>query len=71
MSMFQLHPDPEVQHAVTRLLDRLCMWERATGRESVLVLREQGGFCIRADSGKPLDSGLDDVPDEMLLRRVT
>jgi hypothetical protein len=67
---FQQHPDPEVQDAIIKLCDRLCMYERATSRESVFVLREQGGFCFRADSGKPLDSGLDDVPDQMLLDRM-
>ncbi len=70
MPDFQEHPDAEVQAAIIQLCGRLCTWERATGRESILVLREQGGFCFRADSGKPLDSGLDDIPDEMLLRRV-
>lgn len=67
MPAFQTHPDSEVQAAIIQLCDRLCMWERATGRESVLVLREQGGFCFRADSGKPLDDGLSDIPDQQLL----
>ena len=70
MPDFQQYPDAEVQDAIIKLCDRLCMWERVTGRESILVLREQGGFCFRADSGKPLDSGLDDIPDQMLLDRV-
>ena len=70
MPHFQQHPDDEVQDAIIKLCDRLCMWERATGRESVLVLREQGGLCFRADSGKPLASGVDDVPDRMLLDRM-
>lgn len=48
------HPDAEVQSALTRLLDALCSWERATGRESVFILREVGGFQLRANSGKPL-----------------
>lgn len=63
------HPDREVQAALTRLLDALCTWERETGRESVLVLREAGGgFVCRAQSGKP---GIpDDIEDEMLLRSI-
>lgn len=47
------HPDREVSAAITRLCDALCTWERNTGRESVLIIREQGGFCFRAVSGKP------------------
>lgn len=70
MPSFQEHPDPEVQAAIIQLCDRLCSWERGTSRESVFVLREQGGFCFRADSGKPLDSGLDDIQDQHLLDRV-
>lgn len=70
MPDYQTHVDSEVQEAIVKLCDRLCSWERATGRESVFVLREQGGFCFRADSGKPLDAGLNDVPDSMLLDRV-
>jgi hypothetical protein len=69
MPHFQEHPDAEVQNAIIKLCDRLCMYERATSRESVFVLREQGGFCFRADSGKPI-AGLGDIPDQMLLDRV-
>ena len=28
------HPDPEVQKAIIRLDDALCMWERNTFRQS-------------------------------------
>ena len=34
------------------------MWERSTGRESVLIVRERD-FCWRALSGKPT------IPDDM------
>lgn len=47
------HPDREVQAAIVRLCDALCSYERATGRESALIIREQGGFVYRALSGKP------------------
>ena len=63
---FQEHSDPDVQAALIRLCGLLCSWERATGRESLLILRETGGFQFRADCGKPLDSSLDDVTDEQL-----
>jgi len=47
------HRDPEVQKALIRLNDALCSWERATSIESVLIIREQGGFEHRSVSGKP------------------
>lgn len=58
------HPDQEVQAEITRLLDALCSWERSTGCGSVLILREAGGFEVRAQDGKPLSV---DVPDDVLL----
>jgi hypothetical protein len=62
------HPDREVQHALVRLNDALCSWERATGRQSILILREQGGFVHRSASGKP--NIPDDVEDEILWSHV-
>lgn len=53
--MFQIHPDREVQQALIRLNDALCTWERSTGLNSVLILREDNGFVFRSMSGKPLD----------------
>ena len=65
---FMEHPDPEVKQALVRLTDALCTWERNTGRESVLILREQGGFVYRAASGKP--NVPDDVSDAQLMRTI-
>ena len=62
-----VHKDPEVQNAIVKLCDRLCQWERNTGIESIIILREQRGFCFRAASGKP-DIPYD-IPDEFLLQR--
>ena len=57
------HPNKEVQRAIVRLNDALCTWERNTGRESVLIIREQEGFELRSVSGKPTTTN---VPDEDL-----
>lgn len=46
------HPDPEVRHALIRLVDALCEWERNTGRSSTLILIEDN-FHFRAVDGKP------------------
>jgi hypothetical protein len=68
MAAWSPHPDPDVQKAIVALSDALCQWERATGRESVLIVREQGGFVYRAQSGKP---GIpEDIPDQQLLQMV-
>jgi len=59
------HVDREVQKALVRLNDALCVWERATGRESVLILREVGGFICRSVNGKPII--LNDITDSQLI----
>jgi len=41
------HKDPEVDKAITRLLDALCTWERETGRTSILVLREEDEIFVK------------------------
>jgi len=63
------HKDPEVQKALNRLNDALCMWERATSIESVLILREQGGFVHRSISGKP--NIPDDITDSEIIKIIT
>ena len=62
------HPDGEVNSALIRLADALCEWERSTGRQSVLILREQGGFERRYASGKPIDDRM--VADQDLFRII-
>lgn len=61
------HPDREVQSAIIRLADALCEWERSTGRESVLIIREQD-FVFRAASGKP--NIPNDVTDEEITKII-
>ena len=51
--MWHDHPSEEVKRAIVQLDDALCVWERNTGRESVLILLEEGGFEHIALSGKP------------------
>lgn len=65
------HLDKHVQQALVTLNDALCSWERATSRESVLILREQYGFVHRSVSGKPVPPSNDDVTDEQLLQIIT
>ena len=54
------HPDRDVNQALIRLNDALCTWERNTGVQSVLILREDGGWSHRSASGKP------DIPEDIL-----
>lgn len=62
------HPNPEVQKALIRLNDALCSWERSTEKESILILREQGGFVHRSVSGKP---GVpEDITDSQMVRAI-
>jgi hypothetical protein len=48
------YKDPEVQSALTRLMDAACMDERTTGNESFLMFVDQRGFSVCALSGKPV-----------------
>jgi hypothetical protein len=62
------HTDPEVTKALIRLNDALCSWERLTSRESVLILREVGGFVHRSVGGKP---GVpEDITDTELVANI-
>ena len=76
------HPDREINEAITRLCVALVNWERATGRQSVLILRENNGenpgermtepgYTLRAGNGIPLGRDNDDIPDDDLLRPFT
>ena len=67
--MITEHPSERVQAALVRLNDELCSWERSTGRQSILILREQGGFEHRSASGKPNIPY--DVEDDLLWQQVT
>lgn len=62
------HADSEVRKAIIRLDDALCTWERATGIESVLILRESCGFIHRAVSGKP--DVPEDITDAQLVKNI-
>ncbi len=62
------HPSPRVDDAIVKLNDALCEWERATGRQSVLILREEGGWSHRSVNGKPV--GADVAPDNTLLDMI-
>lgn len=63
------HLDAEVRAAIIRLDDALCTWERSTGRESLVIIHEQGGFVHRSASGKP--DIPKDIEDVQLLGRFT
>lgn len=62
------HPDREVQAALIRLLDAVCQWERGTGRESVLIYKEEGWGEVRAMSGKPIIPS--DVTDAQIIQMI-
>ena len=65
---YMQHPDLDVRAAIIRLSDALCTWERATGIQSILILRDETNFIYRAMSGKP---GIpDDIPDVVLIENV-
>lgn len=73
------HPDQAVNQAITAPCVALVKWERATGRQSALILRENNGeypsqsmiepgYVFRAVNGLPLGSENDDLTDAHVLR---
>lgn len=58
------HPCPEVRAATIRLLDALCTWNRNTGRENVVILKDTAGCEYRTLSGVPQP---EDITDAQLL----
>lgn len=50
-----IHRSEKVQAAIEALESALCEWERTTLLQSVLILREQGGFERVSVSGKPFE----------------
>lgn len=61
MSQPKRHPDAEVNRALIALNDALCHWERTTGMQSVLIIREDSGWFHRSMSGKPVDAPVSDA----------
>ena len=52
------HRNPETEHALIRLLDSLCTWERTTDRKSTLLLipHQKDEPIVLAVDGKPLSA---------------
>ena len=78
----QLHPDDEIDELFQKPRNCLCQWERATGRESLLIFREsdrnfaQHGpqpsvVALRWDNGVSVDPANADLDDSFLLQRFT
>lgn len=76
------HPDRSVNDALNSLCSALGSWERATGRQSAFILRENNGerpgeqmtapgYVARAVNGLPLGSGNDDLTDQYILAPMT
>jgi len=76
--MDELHPDQEIAALFRQLREKLCQWERSTGRESMLIFREvPGNLCQhpfqrpdvvhRWQNGVSLDPANADMNDEWLL----
>lgn len=58
------HPSADVRRAALSLLDALCTWERTTGRENVVIIKDSIGCQYRSFSGAPQP---EDIPDIQIL----
>jgi len=67
MNSWKPHPSEEVTAALIRLNDALCQWERNTGQESILILR-QANWGHRSINGKPLTGiSVSEITDQQML----
>lgn len=64
MNLLHEHPSDEVRSAAIRLMDALTSWNRNTGRENVVIIKDTIGCEIRTLSGAPQPS---DITDAQLL----
>jgi len=53
-NMLHNHPSPDVRKGLLALLDALCSWERSTGREYLLIVKDAGGYGYRSLTGSPI-----------------
>lgn len=58
------HPSEDVRAAAIRLLDALCQWERTTGRDNVVIIKDAIGCQYRSLSGAPQPP---DISDALML----
>tara|TARA_R110000772_G_scaffold256012_2_gene372419 strand:+ start:860 stop:1081 length:222 start_codon:yes stop_codon:yes gene_type:complete len=58
------HPSEDVRAAAIRLLDTLTTWERTTGRENLVIIKDSIGCGYRSLSGAPTPPN---VTDEQML----
>jgi len=63
-NMLHQHPSPDVRRALLNLADALCSWERTTGRDNLLIVKDTVGCEYRSLSGAPVP---DDIPDGHLI----
>lgn len=61
------HKSEYVQREIQSLLDSLCQYERSTFIESILIIRQKDGFCLRAVNGVQ-NFAPDDMTDQELLK---
>lgn len=78
----RVHPNSEIDELFAQLRTALCSWERATGRESLLIFREAdrnlaefgpqpSAVKLRLDNGVSVDPANADLDDAFLLQRFT
>jgi len=63
-NLLHKHPCPEVRAAAIRLMDALSSWNRNTGREHMVIIKDSIGCEIRVLTCAPLP---EHVTDEQLL----
>jgi hypothetical protein len=65
-NLMHQHPSEDVRVAMVRLADALCMWERGTGNNNLVIVKDttRQGYEYRALSGAEIPK---DVADALAL----
>jgi hypothetical protein len=59
-NLIHKHPCPEVRAAAIRLLDALTSWERSTGRQNIVIIKDTVGCETRTLSAAPIPPDISD-----------
>jgi len=73
VEIFHFHMDPEVEEALINLNDRICTWERSTGRGYTLALvphQKEEKVHLSID-GKPVSEFTEKTPEKQVIPTIT
>jgi hypothetical protein len=75
-NMLHEHPDKNIRRALIELIDALCSWERSTGNEHLIIVKDtaRDGYEYRVFTSSPVrdhtgDHALLEIFDGMMMKK--